>query len=123
MLETEMDFSTAVEASLTRPDQFWGELAEDLHWDRRWDRVLDDRAAPMYRWFTGGRLNTCYNAVDVHVEQGRGDQAAVIHDSQPFLPSTSRRNSNSSRSKGRARMTDSAAAEVQATATHPRFPA
>jgi propionyl-CoA synthetase len=43
--------------------------------------VLDDSNVPIYRWFSGGRLNTCYNAVDRHVEAGRGDQAAIIYDS------------------------------------------
>ena len=38
--------------------------AEDIHWDRRWDRVLDDSRPPYYRWFAGGVLNTCYNALD-----------------------------------------------------------
>jgi propionyl-CoA synthetase len=63
------------------PDGFWAEAAEALEWDRRWDRVLDDRRPPFYRWFTGGRLNTCHNAVDRHVAHGRGEQIAVIHDS------------------------------------------
>jgi propionyl-CoA synthetase len=62
-------------------DGFWGEAADALEWDRRWDRVLDDSRPPFYRWFTGGRLNTCHNAVDRHVAQGRGEQLAVIHDS------------------------------------------
>ncbi len=65
----------------TDPQGFWAEAAEALHWQRRWDRVLDDRRPPFYRWFAGGRLNTCYNAVDRHVEAGRGDQLAIIHDS------------------------------------------
>ncbi len=67
--------------SLQDPEGFWAEAAEALAWDRRWDRVLDDARPPFYRWFAGGRLNTCYNAVDRHVEAGRGDQLAVIHDS------------------------------------------
>jgi propionyl-CoA synthetase len=67
--------------SLQDPEAFWAEAAEALAWDRRWDRVLDDARPPFYRWFGGGRLNTCYNAVDRHVEAGRGDQLAVIHDS------------------------------------------
>jgi propionyl-CoA synthetase len=67
--------------SLRDPDGFWAEAAEALVWDRRWDRVLDDARPPFYRWFTGGRLNTCYNAVDRHVEAGRGAQPALIHDS------------------------------------------
>ncbi|MBM4398091.1 MAG: propionyl-CoA synthetase, partial [Deltaproteobacteria bacterium] len=60
---------------------FWGEAAEGISWERRWDRVLDDSNPPFYRWFAGGRLNTCYNALDRHVEGGRADQVALIYDS------------------------------------------
>jgi len=60
---------------------FWAHAAKALHWDRPWDRVLDDRQAPLYRWFAGGELNTCYNAIDRHVLNGRAEQAAVIYDS------------------------------------------
>ncbi len=67
--------------SLEDPEAFWAEQAESIHWYRKWDKVLDSKDAPLYRWFTGGKLNTCYNALDVHVEQGRGDQAALIYDS------------------------------------------
>ncbi|WP_207476783.1 propionyl-CoA synthetase [Arenibaculum pallidiluteum] len=67
--------------SLRDPDGFWAEAAEKVDWIRRWDVVLDRSDAPFYRWFSGGVLNTCYNAVDRHVERGRGGQAAIIHDS------------------------------------------
>jgi propionyl-CoA synthetase len=67
--------------SIENPAEFWAEAAEGLVWERRWDRVLDDSNAPLYRWFPGGRLNTCYNAVDRHVQNGRGEQAAIIYDS------------------------------------------
>jgi propionyl-CoA synthetase len=67
--------------SLSDPDGFWGEVAEGIDWDKRWDRVLDDARAPFYRWFSGGRLNTCFNALDRHVDGGRADQAAIIYDS------------------------------------------
>ena len=67
--------------SIENPNEFWAEAAEHLVWERRWDRVLDDSNAPIYRWFTGGRLNTCFNAVDRHVANGRGEQAAIIYDS------------------------------------------
>ncbi|UCF32527.1 MAG: propionyl-CoA synthetase [Phycisphaerales bacterium] len=63
------------------PEVFWGEAAKEIDWDRPWVRVLDDSNQPFYRWFTGGRLNTCYNAIDFHVHNGRGDQTAVIYDS------------------------------------------
>jgi propionyl-CoA synthetase len=56
-------------------------VAEDLYWDRRWDRVFDGSRAPFHRWFVGGRLNACYNALDLHVDRGRGKQPALIYDS------------------------------------------
>jgi propionyl-CoA synthetase len=67
--------------SISDPGGFWGEAAEALDWDRRWDRVLDDARPPFYRWFAGGRLNTCHNAVDRHVAAGRGEQPAIVYDS------------------------------------------
>lgn len=67
--------------AVSDPVKFWGEQADAIVWDKKWDTVLDDSDAPFYRWFTGGRLNTCYNALDRHVEAGRGDQAALIWDS------------------------------------------
>ena len=67
--------------SLNDPDGFWGEAAETIHWEQRWERVLDDRRPPFYRWFAGGVMNTCYNALDLHVESGRADQLALIYDS------------------------------------------
>jgi propionyl-CoA synthetase len=63
------------------PQAFWAEAAEAINWTRRWDKVLDDSNAPLYRWFTGAETNTCWNALDRHVEAGRGDQAAIIYDS------------------------------------------
>ncbi len=66
--------------SIEDPEGFWGEVAEDIHWYKRWDKVLDDSNQPFYRWFTGGELNTCYNALDFHVENGRADQLALIYD-------------------------------------------
>jgi propionyl-CoA synthetase len=74
-------YDEAYRRSLTDPDGFWGEIAEDIIWERRWNKVLDATNAPFYRWFTGGILNTCYNALDYHVAQGRGEQVAIIYDS------------------------------------------
>jgi propionyl-CoA synthetase len=67
--------------SLSDPAGFWAAAAEDLYWDRRWDTVFDDSRPPFYRWFAGGRLNTCYNALDLHVDRGRGKQRALVYDS------------------------------------------
>jgi propionyl-CoA synthetase len=66
---------------ITDPIGFWAEAAEEIHWYRKWDKVLDESNKPFYRWFTGGEVNTCYNAIDRHVSNGRGNQVALIYDS------------------------------------------
>jgi propionyl-CoA synthetase len=74
-------YTAAYERSLGDPARFWAEAARDVRWRTPPERVLDDGAAPFYRWFTGGELNTCENALDRHVEHGRADQPALIYDS------------------------------------------
>ena len=75
-------YETAYRQSIDDPEKFWGNAAEDCHWFKKWDTVLDDSARPFYRWFVGGEMNTCYNALDYHVdERGRGDRTALIYDS------------------------------------------
>ncbi|MGD0229170.1 MAG: propionyl-CoA synthetase [Syntrophorhabdales bacterium] len=74
-------YSTLYERSINDREGFWGEAADAISWTKRWDKVVDGGNKPFYRWFTGGELNTCYNAVDIHVENGRGDQVAIIYDS------------------------------------------
>src|SRR3712207_1691564 len=71
----------AFERSLQDPDGFWGDAATAVTWTRAPSRVLDADHPPFYRWFPDGELNTCANALDRHVEAGRGDQAALIYDS------------------------------------------
>ena len=63
------------------PEGFWGGIAAAVEWDRQPDAVLDSSAAPIHRWFPGGRLNICAEMLDRHVREGRGDQPALIHDS------------------------------------------
>jgi propionyl-CoA synthetase len=75
------EYQASYRQSLDDPEAFWGEAAKGIDWDKPWDRVLDDSRKPFYRWFAGAELNTCYNAIDRHVENGRGDQDAVIYDS------------------------------------------
>jgi propionyl-CoA synthetase len=76
-----MGYQAVYERSMKDPESFWAEAAELIDWDRPWDKVLDSSNASFHRWFSGGMLNTCYNAVDRHVTAGRGDQPAIIHDS------------------------------------------
>lgn len=74
-------YQTTYQRSLDKPEEFWAEVAQDIHWDVPFTKVLDSSNVPFYRWFPDGKLNTCYNALDRHVENGRGDQAAIIYDS------------------------------------------
>ncbi|MBI2015472.1 MAG: propionyl-CoA synthetase [Candidatus Rokubacteria bacterium] len=74
-------YDEAYARSMQDPQGFWAAAAEDIHWDKRWDRVFDDARKPFYRWFAGGVLNTCYNALDLHVDRGRGKQRALVYDS------------------------------------------
>jgi len=75
------NYQQAYEQSLTDPAGFWGEAAKLVKWDKTPKVVLDDSNVPLYRWFSDGMLNTCYNALDRHVIDGRADQPAVIHES------------------------------------------
>jgi propionyl-CoA synthetase len=74
-------FDAVYKRSLEDPNGFWAEAAKGIDWIKPWERVLDDRKPPFYRWFSGGELNTCWNCLDRHVAAGRGDQIALIHDS------------------------------------------
>jgi len=76
-----MNYEDTFRKSIHEPEAFWGEAAEKIHWYKKWDKVLDDSNPPFYRWFVGGEMNTCYNALDRHVKDGRGDQVALIYDS------------------------------------------
>jgi propionyl-CoA synthetase len=67
--------------SLDDPEEFWGTAAAEIDWAKPWDTVVDASASPAARWFVGGELNTCYNALDRHVDGARAEQAALIYDS------------------------------------------
>ncbi|MGD9009705.1 MAG: propionyl-CoA synthetase [Desulfobacteraceae bacterium] len=74
-------YEAAYRRSIDDPEGFWAEAAQAIAWTKPWDKVLDDSNLPFYRWFAGAQLNTCYNALDLHIEEGRGEQAALIYDS------------------------------------------
>ncbi len=76
-----MSYEEIYRRSIADPAKFWGECADQLHWYRRWDQVLDESSAPFYRWFVGGETNLCYNAVDRHALGERRGQAALIWES------------------------------------------
>ena len=63
------------------PAAFWADAATGIDWIKPPKKVLDNTNAPLTTWFPDGVCNTCYNAIDRHVEAGRGAQTAIIHDS------------------------------------------
>jgi len=75
------EYDRAYAESVELPARFWARAADEIEWVRRPRGILDDPDSPTPRWFPGGMLNTCYNALDLHVALGRGDQDALIYDS------------------------------------------
>ena len=74
-------YAEALERSLADPDGFWGQAAKQIDWYQAPTVILDTSNPPFYRWFADGVMNTCFNALDRHVRDGRGGQAALIYDS------------------------------------------
>ena len=83
-----MSYQDAFARSIADPEGFWGEQAGLVDWIAKPRQVLDDSRPPFYRWFPDATLNTCYNALDRHVVNGRADQPALIYDS-PVTGTTS----------------------------------
>ena len=76
-----MAYKDVYESWKNDPEGFWMQAAEAIDWDEKPTKALFDDKAPHYEWYSDGKVNGCYNAVDRHVEAGRGDQVAIIHDS------------------------------------------
>ncbi|XP_058841649.1 acyl-CoA synthetase short-chain family member 3, mitochondrial isoform X3 [Acipenser ruthenus] len=74
-------YNQAFSSSIQDPEKFWSEAAQSITWFEQWSKTLDNSNPPFTKWFVDGKLNICYNAIDRHVENGRGDQTAIIYDS------------------------------------------
>ncbi|XP_026216857.1 acyl-CoA synthetase short-chain family member 3, mitochondrial [Anabas testudineus] len=74
-------YSRAFATARDHPETFWGEMGRDIDWFEPWRKTLHVEDPVFPNWFVGGKLNMCYNAVDRHVESGRGEQPAIIYDS------------------------------------------
>ena len=74
-------YNQSFKESLQDRDGFWAKAAEDVRWIKKYDQVLDSSNPPFYKWFKGGKINTCFNALDRHVEEGNGERTALIYDS------------------------------------------
>ncbi|WP_417209638.1 propionate-CoA ligase PrpE [Antarctobacter sp.] len=76
-----MGYQDVYDSCQADPEGFWMTAAEAIDWDRKPSKALFDKGDHMYEWFADGMVNTCWNAVDRHVEGGRGEQTAIIYDS------------------------------------------
>jgi len=76
-----LKYNEELRRSLENPEEYWAEIASNTIWTKKWDKVLDNSNSPFTKWFPGGELSVCYNAVDRHVDEGHGDQPALVWDS------------------------------------------
>jgi acetyl-CoA synthetase len=78
------EYRTLYQESLDDPEGFWGRLAQDIEWFKKWDKVLvDDFANARHEWFVGGKLNVAYNCLDRHLNNGRKDKVALLWEGEP----------------------------------------
>ena len=74
-------FKQIYEQSIKNPESFWKEASDDIFWFKKPTKILNKLNPPFYKWFEDGITNTCYNALDLHIDQGRGEKLAIIYDS------------------------------------------
>tara|TARA_B100000900_G_scaffold2606_1_gene2280 strand:+ start:462 stop:1679 length:1218 start_codon:yes stop_codon:yes gene_type:complete len=76
-----MNFKEIYQRSIKNPEEFWKTISEDIFWFQKPTKILNKSNPPFYKWFEDGKTNTCYNAIDLHVQNGLGDKTALIYDS------------------------------------------
>ena len=74
-------FNKIYQNSIKNPEKFWQEVSEDIFWFKKPTKILNKSNPPFYKWFEDGVTNTCYNALDLHIDEGRGEKLALIYDS------------------------------------------
>ena len=67
--------------SIKNREEFWKEISENVFWYKKPTKILNSNNPPFYKWFEDGVTNTCYNALDFHIDEGRGDKLSIIYDS------------------------------------------
>ncbi len=82
------NYAEVYASALQDPEAFWAERAGELEWFRKWERVLDDSGKPFYRWFVGGRINICYNAVDRYMKTWHKNKVALYWESERGITRT-----------------------------------
>ncbi len=74
-------FNEIYEKSIQNPEEFWKNVSDDIFWFKKPTKILNKSNPPFYKWFEDGVTNTCYNAIDVHIDNGSGDKTALIYES------------------------------------------
>ncbi len=74
-------FKEIYKESIQNPEEFWKNVSDDIFWFKKPSKILNKSNPPFYKWFEDGVTNTCYNAIDVHIDNGNGDKTALIYDS------------------------------------------
>ena len=74
-------FNKIYQESINNPEKFWQEASNDIFWFKKPTKILNKSNPPFYKWFEDGVTNTCYNALDFHIDQGKGNKTALIYDS------------------------------------------
>ena len=74
-------FNKIYEQSINNPEKFWDEASNDIFWFKKPTKILNKSNPPFYKWYEDGATNTCYNALDIHIDQGNGEKIALIYDS------------------------------------------
>ena len=81
-IKTMEEYDRLYKRSIDDPEGFWGEIAEEFHWFKKWDKVMEWKL-PYSKWFLNAKTNICYNCLDRHIEKGRGDKVAIIWEGEP----------------------------------------
>ena len=74
-------FEQIYNKSITKPEEFWREISSDIFWFKKPTKILNKSNPPFFKWFEDGTTNTCYNALDFHIDNGLGEKTALIYDS------------------------------------------
>ena len=77
----DINFKEIYQKSISKPEEFWSEISNDIFWFQKPTKILNKSNPPFYKWFEDGKTNTCFNALDIHVDKGKGDKTALIYDS------------------------------------------
>ena len=75
------NYQDIYDSSINNKEEFWGDVAKDIFWYKKPTKILNSSNPPFYKWYEDGITNTCYNAIDIHIDNGKGGKTAIIYDS------------------------------------------